>query len=323
MTKSPRPGQKLSAAVREANARGRKPKKLVVRLAFGISALAATLFAQQPSPPAAPPSPPADQVLVGAGDIASCDSGGDEQTAALLDTIDGTVFTLGDNVYPNGTAKQFLECYDPSWGRHKARTRPTPGNHDYRTQAAAGYFAYFGGAAGDPRTGYYAYDLGAWRVYALNSNCGQIGGCGLGSAQELWLKKDLAANPRPCTVAMWHHPRFSSGAHGDDTDMRHLWKVLYDAGAELVLAGHDHTYERFAPQNPEGKLDLERGIRDFVVGTGGRSHYPFERVDRESQIRNNTDYGVLKLTLHADAYDWEFIPVAGASFRDKGSGKCH
>ena len=297
-------------------------KKPLVTLFGLLAAAAAAAGAQTLAAPSPTPSPE-DAVLVGAGDIASCDSEGDEKTAALLDTIEGTVFTLGDNVYPSGTAKQFLQCYDPSWGRHKARTRPVPGNHDYRTQGAAGYFGYFGGAAGDPRTGYYAYDLGAWRIYALNSNCRQIGGCGPGSAQELWLKKDLAANPRPCTAAMWHHPRYSSALHGDDTDMRHIWKTLYEAGAEIVLAGHDHTYERFAPQNPEGKLDLERGIRDFVVGTGGRSHYPFERIDRESQTRNNSDYGVLKLTLRAGSYDWEFIPVAGATFRDKGTGECH
>ncbi len=233
------------------------------------------------------------------------------------------MFTLGDNVYPNGTAKQFLECYDPSWGRHKARTRPAPGNHDYRTQGAAGYFGYFGGAAGDPRTGYYAYDLGTWRVLVLNSNCSQIGGCGPGSAQEKWLKQDLAENPRPCTVAMWHHPRYSSGEHGDDSAMRHLWKVLYDADADLVLTGHDHTYERFAPQNPEDRADPKRGIREFVVGTGGRSHYAFGRIDHDSEIRNNTDYGVLKLTLHPGSYDWEFIPVALGKFHDSGTGACH
>lgn len=263
-------------------------------------------------------------MLVGAGDIAGCDSDGDEQTAALLDTIAGTVFTLGDNVYPNGTAKQFLQCYDPSWGRHKARTRPVPGNHDYRTSGAAGYFGYFGGAAGDPRTGYYAYDLGKWRVLVLNSNCGQIGGCGPGSAQEKWLKEDLAAHPVPCTLAMWHHPRFSSGSHGDETDMRHLWKVLYDAGADVVLAGHDHTYERFAPQDAQGDYDPKRGIREFVVGTGGRSLYGFHRrIDRDSMARDNTTYGVLKLTLRPSSYDWEFVPVAGGEYRDSGSDKCH
>ena len=303
----------------------KKPVVTLLCLLGALAALATSAGAQTPVPaptPEATPRPP-DPVLVGAGDIASCDSGGDEQTAALLDTIDGTVFTLGDNVYPNGTPKQFMECYDPSWGRHKARTRPAPGNHDYRTQGAAGYFGYFGGAAGDPRTGYYAYDLGTWRVLVLNSNCSQVGGCGPGSAQEKWLKQDLAENPRPCTVAMWHHPRYSSGEHGDDTDMRHLWKVLYDADADVVLTGHDHTYERFAPQNPEDRADPKRGIREFVVGTGGRSHYAFGRIDRESEVRNNTDFGVLKLTLHPGSYDWEFIPVAFGKFHDSGTGTCH
>ena len=289
---------------------------LVARLASGASA---------PAPTPAPTPPPAeDPVLVGAGDIASCDSGGDEQTAALLDTIPGTVFTLGDNVYPNGTAKQFLQCYDPSWGRHKARTRPVPGNHDYRTEGAAGYFGYFGGAAGDPRAGYYAYDLGKWRILALNSNCGQIGGCGPGSAQEKWLREDLATHPAPCTLAMWHHPRFSSGSHGDEKDMRHLWKVLYDAGADVVLAGHDHTYERFARQDAQGDYDPKRGIREFVVGTGGRSLYGFHRkLDRESVVRENSTYGVLKMTLRPTSYEWEFVPVAGSEFRDSGADKCH
>jgi hypothetical protein len=277
---------------------------------------------QTPAP--TPPASPADAILVGAGDIASCDSETDEQTAALLDSIEGTVFTLGDNVYPNGTAKQFLRCYEPSWGRHKARTRPVAGNHDYRTSGAAGYFGYFGAAAGDPRTGYYGYDLGSWRILVLNSNCRQVGGCGPGSAQERWLRADLAEHPAPCTVAMWHHPRYSSGAHGDDADMRHIWKLLYEAGADLVLAGHDHTYERFAPQNPEGELDRARGIREFVVGTGGRSLYEFHRkIDRDSEVRNNTTHGVLKLTLRPDAYDWEFVPVPGGTFRDSGTGKCH
>ena len=308
-------------------------KKLLVSLIGAAAGLAAarTVRAQTPSPPATAQAPtpvptprPPDPVLVGAGDIASCDSGGDEQTAALLDKIDGTVFTLGDNVYPNGTANQFLRCYDPTWGRHKARTRPAPGNHDYRVSGAAGYFGYFGGAAGDPRTGYYAYDMGQyWRVYVLNSNCTQIGGCGPGSAQEKWLKQDLAVNARPCTVAMWHHPLYSSGEHGDDTDMRNMWRILYEAGADLVLGGHDHTYERFAPQDADGHRDAKRGMRSFVVGTGGRSHYDFHRPDVDSELRNNTTYGVLKLTLHPDSYDWEFIPVAGETFRDSGSDKCH
>jgi Calcineurin-like phosphoesterase len=273
---------------------------------------------------AAPPLPPApNAVLVGAGDISTCANDGDEETARLLDKIEGTVFTLGDNVYPSGTPTQFQTCYEPTWGRHKARTRPAPGNHDYRTPDAAGYFTYFGAAAGDPAKGYYSYDLGAWHVVVLNSNCHPAGGCGPGSKQDRWLREDLAAHPALCTVAMWHHPLYSSGEHGDDTSMRHLWKTLYDAGADVVLGGHDHTYERFAPQNADGEKDPERGIREFVVGTGGRSLYEFESIDRDSEVRNNTTLGVLKLTLHPDSYDWEFVPVEGGTFRDSGSGRCH
>ncbi len=297
--------------------------KLAVMAALAVAALQTSAFAR-PAPPTPSPKPtPAYPVLVGAGDIASCKEEGDEQTAALLDKIPGTVFTLGDNVYPSGSAKQFAKCYEPTWGRHRSRTRPVPGNHDYRTRGAAGYFGYFGGAAGDPTSGNYSYDLGTWHVIVLNSNCGDIGGCGPGSRQESWLKADLAAHPAPCTAAMWHHPRYSSGDHGDDTDMRPMWKILYEAGAELVLSGHDHTYERFAPQNAFGRLDPERGIRQFVVGTGGKERYEWEKIDRDSEVRNNETFGVLKLTLRPDAYDWEFVPVAGSTFTDKGSDTCH
>ena len=304
-------------------------KKLTVIAGPALAALlgASSLLGQDRAP-AATPSPaatprPADPVLVGAGDIASCSEEGDEQTAALLDKIEGTVFTLGDNVYPNGTARQFMACYDPTWGRHKARTRPVPGNHDYRTTGAAGYFGYFGGAAGDPATGNYSYDLGAWHVIVLNSNCGEIGGCGPGSRQERWLKADLAAHPAPCTAAMWHHPRFSSAQHGDDGGMRNLWRVLYEAGAELVLSGHDHTYERFGPQDADGKPDPARGMRQFVVGTGGKELYKFERIEADSEVHSNKTFGVLKLTLHPRGYDWEFVPVRDGVFHDSGSAECH
>lgn len=265
-----------------------------------------------------------DPVLVGAGDIADCgELSGAAKTAILLDRIEGTVFTLGDNAYDSGTPQQFADCYAPTWGRHKARTRPIPGNHDYRTNGAKGYFDYFGAAAGDPAKGYYSYDLGAWHVVALNSNCSQAGGCQAGSPQEKWLKEDLAAHPALCTAAMWHHPRYSSAEHGDDRSVRDLWQALYAAGVELVLSGHDHTYERFAPQDADGKADPDRGVRQFVVGTGGRAEYKWGRLDANSEARNNDTFGVLKLTLHSDAYDWEFVPVDGASFTDKGSARCH
>ena len=265
-----------------------------------------------------------EAVLLAAGDIADCNSTGDEATANLLDGQSGTIATLGDNAYESGTAAQFTNCYNPSWGRHKARTRPSPGNHDYNTSGATGYYGYFGAAAGDPSKGYYSYNLGSWHVIAINSNCGAIGGCGAGSAQETWLKADLAANSNACTVAYWHHPRFSSGAeHGNDAEMQAIWAALYNGGAEIVLTGHDHTYERFAPQNANAALDNTFGVREFVVGTGGRSHYGFGAAQPNSQVRNGTTFGILKLTLRSNGYDWQFIPVAGATFTDSGTGTCH
>ena len=206
-----------------------------------------------------------DPVFVGAGDIANCGSNNDESTAKLLDNIAGTVFTVGDNAYPDGTSAQFTDCYGPTWGRHKNRTKPVPGNHDYHVAGAAGYFDYFGAAAGDRAKGYYSYNLGAWHIIALNSEITQSAG----SAQEKWLRADLAANPKICTLAYWHKPLFSSGMHGNIAASKPLWQALYDYGADVVLNGHDHTYQRFAPQNPNAQAD-PKGIREFVVGTGGR-----------------------------------------------------
>jgi acid phosphatase type 7 len=261
-----------------------------------------------------------DAVLLAAGDIASCSGSGDEATAKLLDGLQGTVATLGDNVYDKGTAAEFAKCYDPSWGRHKARTKPAPGNHDYNTPGAAGYYGYFGAAAGDPTKGYYSYDLGAWHVIVLNSNISMASG----SAQEQWLISDLKAHPADCTLAYWHHPRYSSGStHGSDPMSQAIWQDLYDARAEIVLVGHEHNYERFAPMDASGAMDKAKGIREFVVGTGGRSHYPFGRILATSEVHNSDTFGVLQLTLHPSSYDWKFIPVAGMSFTDSGSGTCH
>ena len=260
-----------------------------------------------------------DPVLVGAGDIAHCASDGDEATASLLDAIPGTVFTTGDNVYRSGTPEEFANCYDPSWGRHKARTYPSPGNHDYGTAGAAGYYAYFGPMAGEPGKGYYSYDLGEWHIIVLNSNIPVEPG----SPQDLWLREDLAAHPVACTLAYWHHPRFSSGSvHGSNRRMQPLWEALYQFGADVVLAGHEHNYERFAPQTPQGDADPSRGIRQFVVGTGGRSYYSFETPITNSEVSNGDAHGVLKLTLHSGAYSWEFIPVAGETFTDSGTAPC-
>src|SRR5688500_7706309 len=258
-----------------------------------------------------------DPVFVGAGDIANCSRSEDEATAKLLDGIAGTIFTVGDNAYPDGTLTQFNNCYAPTWGRHKSRTKPSPGNHDYHVSGAAGYFDYFGAAAGDRSKGYYSYNLGAWHIISLNSEISQSAG----SAQEQWLRADLAANPKICTLAYWHKPRFSSGQHGNIAGSQALWQALYDYGADVVLNGHDHTYERFAPQNPNGQAD-PKGIREFIVGTGGAGLYPFPDIQPNSQVRNNTTYGVLKLTLHSSSYDWQFIPVAGQTFTDSGTANC-
>ena len=258
-------------------------------------------------------------VLVGAGDIADCTYNDDEATARLLDAISGVVFTAGDNAYPDGTLAEFTLCYQPGWGRHKDRTRPAPGNHDYRIPGAPSYYAYFGALAGDSGVGYFSYDVGGWHIISLNSNVAM----GAGSPQEQWLRADLAAHPAPCTLAYWHHPRFSSGEHGSSTAPEPLWQALYDANADVVINGHDHTYERFAPQTPTGTLDTARGIREFVVGMGGASFYQVPVIRANSEVRNNTTHGVIKLTLRARSYDWEFVPVAGGTFRDSGSEKCH
>jgi hypothetical protein len=265
----------------------------------------------------------ADQILLAAGDIAACNSPGDEATAALLDTLGGTVATLGDNAYLNGTADEFARCYDPTWGRHKARTRPAAGNHDYRTATGAPYYAYFGAAAGEAGKGYYAYDLGAWHVVVLNSNCAYVS-CAAGSPQEQWLRANLAADTHACTLAYWHHPLFTSGAdHGNAVETGPLFQALYDARADVVLSGHNHNYERFAPQNPAGVLDTAGGIRQFVVGTGGASHYQFGAVKPNSEVRDATTYGVLRMTLRPGGYDWLFIPESGKVFTDSGNGNCH
>jgi hypothetical protein len=265
-------------------------------------------------------------VLVGAGDIASCDDlAGAQATAKLLDSIPGTVFAVGDLAYPDGSDEQFANCYGPTWGRFKDRTRPAPGNHEYRSDGASGYVRYFGATAGDPKKGYYSYDLGEWHIVVLNSECAEVGGCGRGSAQEQWLRQDLTAHPAKCTLAYWHKPLFSSGAkHGNDPEVKPLWNALYAANADLVINGHDHDYERFAPQDPSGHLDPQRGIREFVVGTGGKnSHRSFASPKPNSEVRQADTFGVLKLTLHPMSYDWEFVPEAGKSFTDAGTRTCH
>ncbi len=268
------------------------------------------------------PTPPGtSMVLVGAGDIADCDA---SPTAALLDTIPGTVFTAGDNAYPDGSDAAYAQCYDPSWGRHKARTRPSPGNHDHNTAGAAGYFRYFGAQAGPAGLGYYSYELGAWHIISLDSEYDYGVGIDPSSPQGQWLRADLAATTKRCIIAYWHYPRFSSGSnHGSDAALQTFWDALYAAGATIVISGHDHEYERFAPQAPDGTADPVRGIREFVVGTGGAGLYSFGTPLPNSEVRDATSHGVLKLTLSVGSYTWQYVPVAGDSFTDSGSGTCH
>jgi acid phosphatase type 7 len=243
-------------------------------------------------------------------------------TAALLDDIEGTVFTAGDNAYENGTAEEFASCYDTTWGRHKERTRPVPGNHDWRTGGLAGYFDYFGEAARGPDgRSWYSFDLGTWHVIMLDSECDKNGGCETDSAQGRWLAEDLEASDTRCTVAIWHKPRFSSGEHGNDRSVAPFWTALYDAGVDVVVNGHDHDYERFAPQDPDAAEDRDRGMRQFVVGTGGTPLRTFEEPVANSELRA-LSHGVFKMTMRDGSYDWEFIPVSG-DFRDGGTAFCH
>jgi hypothetical protein len=264
---------------------------------------------------------PSPVTLTGAGDIAVCGTHGSEKTAALLAQIPGDIFTAGDNSNEDGTLQQYIDCFGPTWGQFLARLHPVPGNHDYLTHAAADYYRYFGAAAGDAAKGYYSFEEGAWHVVMLNSNCNDVG-CGAESEQVKWLKADLSAHPTKCTLAVWHHPRYSSGLSGS-SGMYPFWKVLYEQGVDVVINGNDHDYERFAPQDPLGKADPEKGIREFVVGTGGASQRAFNDLIPNSEVHETGVFGVIKLTLSAEAYDWEFIPIAGGDFHDAGSGVCH
>jgi acid phosphatase type 7 len=255
-------------------------------------------------------------VFVGAGDIGWCGGDGPEATARLLDQTPGTVFTTGDNAYPVGSFADFQQCYAPSWGRHLARTRPSPGNHDYDTSGAEGYFRYFGGMAGPAGVGYYSFDLSAWHIVSLNSNVPMH----TGSAQEEWLQTDLRTTTKHCLLAYWHHPLFSSGLHGNDDRSRDIWRLLDERDAEVVLNGHDHLYERFAPQTHTGERD-STGIRAFVIGTGGAPPYSVVTTRPNSEVTFTGVFGVLKLTLQSSAYRWEFITVGGRVV-DEGNSTC-
>ena len=275
-----------------------------------------------PSGPTAVATPSGDPVLVGAGDIADCELSGDSATAKLVEGIPGTVFTAGDNAYQDGTEAQFRDCYAPTWGRFRDRTRPAAGNHDWASGNLAGYLGYFDEAGAPDGVSWYSYDLGSWHVVVLDSDCASVKGCDPASAQGRWLAADLAASNARCTLAIWHHPRFSSGFHGNDTTVAPFWRALYDEGADVVVNGHDHDYERFAPQDPAGREDRERGIRAFVVGTGGADLRPFGVPTKNSELRVSVSDGVIQLTLHEGSYEWRFIPTAG-DVGDAGSARCH
>jgi hypothetical protein len=298
-----------------------------IAVAVAVGAVAGLAIASgRPLSLATPPHlvAPAGAVLfVGAGDISSCANDHDEGTARLIDSLDGQVFALGDLAYESGTASEYADCYGPTWGRFRARTHPVPGNHDYVTPNASAYFAYFGGAAGTPGHSWSAWDLNGWRIYDLDSNCESIGGCGEGTAELQWLRTDLAENDEVrCSLAMWHHPRYSSGRHGSDTRTYLFWSALAEGGADIVLTGHDHSYERFAPLDAAGHRDDARGIRSFVVGTGGKDLYEFTTLLPDSEVHDSSTFGVLALTLWPDHYEWHFLNSEG-SFTDSGSGTCH
>lgn len=290
----------------------------------------------------------ADPVIAAAGDIA-CDptsgrfNGGDGTDTACRQRYTGrilrdlhettnlrAILPLGDAQYECGGLREFERSYALSWGASalKSISRPVPGNHEYLARGgtgcsatADGYYSYFGAAAGRPSGGYYSFDVGSWHLIALNSEC-KVASCGAGSAQERWLRADLAASDAACTLAYWHRPRFSSGRGGGTPEVAPFWRALYEAGAEIVLVAHFHAYEAFAPQTPAQRLD-SRGLRQFIVGTGGNGLSPFGTVAPHSRARNNKTFGVLKLRLHEGSYDWRFVPETGAAFSDAGSGTCH
>ena len=319
-----RPGGSASVAPSSASTPGSSATIRPSAAASASSVPTAEASPVLPSPTPTPtPAPSRDPILVGAGDIAGCGEDGDEATAALLERIDGTVFTAGDNTYPAGTTQTYRECFAASWGRSLERIRPAPGNHDWESGSLDAYLDYFGAAAvnadGDP---WYAYDLGTWQIIMLDSDCARVDGCGPDSRQGRWLANVLATSDARCTLAIWHHPRFSSGFHGDDPSVGPFWDALHAAGADVIVNGHDHDYERFAPMSPAGDEDRERGLRQFVVGTGGVDLRDFEDPVPNSELRLAVSHGVIAFTLRDGGYDWQWIPTDG-DVGDRGTAPCH
>lgn len=270
-----------------------------------------------------------DPVIVAAGDI-TCDFSSQmkyeckqNETADLISSLKpDAVLPLGDLQYIDGSLERFQKYYHISWGRFKDKTFPVVGNHEYQTKNAAGYFNYFGKKAGGSEKGYYSYNIGSWHIIALNSNCWAVGGCSLNSPQGKWLKNDLLKNKSSCILSYWHHPFVSTGQEGSAPNMADIWQLLYSYHADVVLSSHDHLYERFGLINSKGELD-QAGIREFVVGTGGRNLYSFVTNHPALEVKNNTTFGVLAIILHTNSFSWKFVPVAGSPFADSGQQSCH
>jgi hypothetical protein len=304
----------------------RKPVSILASMAFAVLVACATATLT-----AAPGvGQTATATLVGAGDIASCSQSNDSATARLLGNIPGTVYTLGDNAYPYGSAANFRNCYDPTWGNYKKRTKPSLGNHEYydenynSTTAAGPYFDYFGARAGARGKGYYSYDRGSWHIVVLNSNCEKVGGCESDSPQGRWLRNDLANNPSLCTLAYFHRPLYSTGTNVAGTDVRPFWSMLHNRDADLIVSGHAHRYERFAPMTPSGTPSAN-GVRQIVAGTGGQpGGDEVSLADAPNlEVVKTGVFGVLRLNLRADSYAWKFVPIAGQTFTDSGTTPCH
>lgn len=307
---------------------GRPSRVLPVLVAIGgAAAVAAVIAVGRPwSPDTGRPAASATEAVtvLAAGDVARCAAQDDEATAELVESQTGAVVLgLGDLAYPNGAVEDFTRCYEPSWGQFSERTYAVPGNHEYRTSDAAPFFDYFGERAGERGEGWFSLDLGSWHLVALNSNCDHVG-CRKGSAQERWLRSDLERHAGQCTLAFWHAPRFSSGArHGGTTSVEDLWQALLDHDVEMLLAGHEHLYERTAPLDAEGKVDRSQGVRTFVVGTGGGQLYELAEPVHGSEVAFSDTHGVLRLTLRSSGYDWEFLPGTPGGSTDAGSAECH
>jgi calcineurin-like phosphoesterase family protein len=274
------------------------------------------------SSPSASGSIESSVTLIAAGDIGRCDSDADDQTAALVETIPGTVLVLGDNAYQDGSQRDFRGCYAPTWGRFLDRTLALPGNHEHVTAGASAYFEYFGSRAGPAGRGWYARPLGAWRLITLDSECDQVGGCEGGSEQFAWLTAETTDQPDGCTVVAFHRPRFSSGYHGDFDAVDPLWRLAVESGADIVLNGHEHSYERLGPMDADGHAD-EDGATVFIVGTGGATLRGFQSPADASAVRIDDRHGVLVLELTEAAFRWTFRSTPDGTVEDEGAGACH